>query len=93
MLSEYYDEFGEDIPHLFKKQVIGYELYIQEKKIPTIDVFEKVTEYIDSLPYSVTTKRNYKTAMRRYITEISRNYWWLHGTILQTIIWQINSKR
>lgn len=74
MIIEYFDEFG-DIANLYPKHVKGYERYIQEHEIPTIEIYEKIDEYMEGLPLSDTTKRKYKTALRQYITEISRNYW------------------
>lgn len=74
MIIEYFDEFG-DIANLYQKHVKGYERYIQEHEIPTIEIYKKIDEYVEKLPVTDSTQKKYKTALRQYITEISRNYW------------------
>lgn len=74
MIIEYFDEFG-DIANLHPKHVKGYEKYIQEHEIPRLEVYEKIDEYLETLPIMKSTRRRYKTALGQYIREISRNYW------------------
>ena len=75
MLIEYYEELGKNIENLYKKQVKLFDQYIQDKKIPQIEIYENINPFIDSLHYSKSTSKNYKYALRVYVEDVARNYW------------------
>lgn len=75
MIIEYFDEFGKDNVRVLPKHVKGYEKYIKEHHIPQSKVYDAVEAYVDTLPVVTKTKKNYRYGLRKYIEEISRNYW------------------
>lgn len=75
MLMEYYDEFSDCNPNLFKKTVRAFDEYIKEHEIPQNEVYERINELTYTLTVMTKTRQSYRTALRRFVEEISRNYW------------------
>lgn len=75
MLMEYYDTYGVRNNQIFPKTIRLYEKYIQEKEIEQWEYLEKIDEFIETLPYTKATKKNYKAGLRIYIEDIARENW------------------
>lgn len=74
MLIDYYEEF-KNIPHINKLLVKRFDNYIREKDIPRHEIYEKINEFVDTLHIATTTRKNYKYGLRRFVEEVSYNWW------------------
>ncbi len=75
MLIEHYEELGKDRNNLNRKQVLLFEKYIKDNKIPQEDVYDNVNPFIDSFGYAKSTRKNYRYSLRVYVEDVAYNNW------------------
>lgn len=68
-LLKAYDDLEEKLPGLTRVVVEGFNEYV--KNSTPGEYYMLIDEYIDSLHYSIRTKRVYKTKLRRFIETIT----------------------